>query len=264
MNICSWHHRPSLQVDPFMVHSSNHVGVINDPNFHQFPESTPAWKFQPNRWWFGGSRGGFACNVSAGDSAEVSFCEGRRGWILCGRVFWMAKCIQLQNLKYSFAVYFHMFLSLKGMFACAFLAELWIRNGACILDVDPPTARYILSYNFEPAVSAVFPETKTELRIVTVWVSMQTLDAWMSFQTLQCICMYLPWCDKIIQNQKVRPVAVVHFQCQMCLEDGTSGLDVGWKGWGLKSWHTRRVPHYQEWILKTATPLSFLFLSYCG
>eukprot|EP00434_Breviolum_minutum_P022810 symbB.v1.2.020126.t1/scaffold1676.1/size106311/3 len=50
------------------------------------------------------------------------------------------------------------------------------KNGACILDVDPPTARYILSYNFEPAVSAVFPETKTELRIVTVWVSMRTLD----------------------------------------------------------------------------------------
>ncbi len=93
MNICFWHHRPSLQVDPFMVHSSNHVGVLNDPNFHQFPESTPsACKFQPNRWWFGGSRGGFACNVSAGNSAEVSFCQGRRGWFLSGRFFWMAKC----------------------------------------------------------------------------------------------------------------------------------------------------------------------------
>lgn len=51
------------------------------------------------------------------------------------------------------------------------------QNGACILDVDPPTARYILAYNFEPALSAAFPEKKTELRIVTVWVSMQSLDA---------------------------------------------------------------------------------------
>lgn len=50
------------------------------------------------------------------------------------------------------------------------------RNGACILDVDPATARYILAYNFEPALSAAFPEKKTELRIVTVWVSMQSLD----------------------------------------------------------------------------------------
>lgn len=51
------------------------------------------------------------------------------------------------------------------------------QNGACILDVDPATARYILAYNFEPALSAAFPEKKTELRIVTVWVSMQSLDA---------------------------------------------------------------------------------------
>ncbi|CAK9086442.1 Guanylate kinase (GMP kinase) [Durusdinium trenchii] len=49
-------------------------------------------------------------------------------------------------------------------------------HGACILDVDPPTARFILSYSFDRALSAAFPEKKTEMRLVTVWVSMQSLD----------------------------------------------------------------------------------------
>ena len=67
-------------------------------------------------------------------------------------------------------------------------------------------------------MSAVFPETKTELRIVTVWVSMRTLDAWMSFQTLKTDV----FADDVPQSkiQKMRPVAVFLFQCQMCLEDG--------------------------------------------
>ena len=49
-------------------------------------------------------------------------------------------------------------------------------HGACVLDVDPPTARFILAYSFDRALSAAFPGTKTELRLVTVWVSMQSLD----------------------------------------------------------------------------------------
>ncbi|CAE7034283.1 NMT1 [Symbiodinium natans] len=48
--------------------------------------------------------------------------------------------------------------------------------GACILDVDPPTARNILSYDWARALKAAYPSKKVELRLVTVWVSMKNLD----------------------------------------------------------------------------------------
>ena len=53
-------------------------------------------------------------------------------------------------------------------------------QGACILDVDPPTARYILAYSFDRALGVAFSGKKTELRLVTVWISLPSLDAIMA------------------------------------------------------------------------------------
>lgn len=49
-------------------------------------------------------------------------------------------------------------------------------KGACVLDVDPPTARNLLGYNWKKALTAAFPEAKMELRVVAVWVTLNTLD----------------------------------------------------------------------------------------
>eukprot|EP00439_Symbiodinium_sp_Y106_P065158 s616_g10.t1 len=49
-------------------------------------------------------------------------------------------------------------------------------TGACVLDVDPPTARNILSYDWARALKAAYPSKQVELRLVTVWVTMKTLD----------------------------------------------------------------------------------------
>lgn len=50
-------------------------------------------------------------------------------------------------------------------------------GGACILDVDMPTARSILNYRWEAALAAAAPDRKLELRVVSVWVSLSSLDA---------------------------------------------------------------------------------------
>lgn len=52
------------------------------------------------------------------------------------------------------------------------------KSGACLLDVDPPTARALLSYNWEATIEAMVPKgvVVPELRVVSVWVSLPTLN----------------------------------------------------------------------------------------
>jgi len=63
-----------------------------------------------------------------------------------------------------------------GLPALAVLAAA-AEKGACVLDVDPPTARTLLSYTWDRALATASPDEKLELRFVTVWVSLSTLDA---------------------------------------------------------------------------------------
>lgn len=67
-----------------------------------------------------------------------------------------------------------MSLGLEALSVLASAAE----NRACVLDVDPPTARLLLGYNWDRALEAVAAaEGKAvEVRLVTVWVSLPTLD----------------------------------------------------------------------------------------
>jgi len=51
------------------------------------------------------------------------------------------------------------------------------KEGACLLDVDPPTARALLSYDWSRALAAVYPGEDVELKFVSVWVSLSSLDA---------------------------------------------------------------------------------------
>jgi len=51
------------------------------------------------------------------------------------------------------------------------------KKGACVLDVDPPTARALLGCDWSRALSAAAPSRKIELCLVTVWVSLPSLDA---------------------------------------------------------------------------------------
>jgi len=62
-----------------------------------------------------------------------------------------------------------------GLPAMSVLAAA-VEGGACILDVDPATAKMLLRYNWDRAVAAVHPDKKAELRLVTVWVSLESLD----------------------------------------------------------------------------------------
>ncbi|CAE8615726.1 unnamed protein product [Polarella glacialis] len=48
--------------------------------------------------------------------------------------------------------------------------------GACVLDVDPPTARTLLGYPWQTLFNDAFPGRKVELRVIAVWVSLKTLD----------------------------------------------------------------------------------------
>jgi len=50
---------------------------------------------------------------------------------------------------------------------------------ACVLDVDPPTARLMLEYNWERAMAAIesVDGVAVEVRLVAVWVTLPSLDA---------------------------------------------------------------------------------------
>jgi len=47
---------------------------------------------------------------------------------------------------------------------------------ACVLDVDPPTARTLLGYDWSRALAAASPDERLELRMVAVWVTLPSLD----------------------------------------------------------------------------------------
>mmetsp|Transcript_46961 Transcript_46961/g.102137 ORF Transcript_46961/g.102137 Transcript_46961/m.102137 type:complete len:536 (+) Transcript_46961:57-1664(+) len=49
--------------------------------------------------------------------------------------------------------------------------------GACVLDVDPPTARMLLQCDWEAELDRCSPDIKLELRVVAIWVSLSSLDA---------------------------------------------------------------------------------------
>merc|ERR1712157_15692 len=63
-----------------------------------------------------------------------------------------------------------------GLPAAAVLAAV-AEGGACVLDVDTPTARSILEYNWEKLIAKVPTERPLELRLVSIWVSLGSLDA---------------------------------------------------------------------------------------
>lgn len=51
------------------------------------------------------------------------------------------------------------------------------RNGACVLDVDAPTARALLSYPWEERLQPfIAPDSRVEMRFVTVWVTLPLDD----------------------------------------------------------------------------------------
>jgi len=62
-----------------------------------------------------------------------------------------------------------------GIPAAAILTKA-VAGHACILDVDPPTARALLSYNWAGAFASFFPGERASLQLVGVWVSLKTLD----------------------------------------------------------------------------------------
>jgi len=50
-------------------------------------------------------------------------------------------------------------------------------GGACLLDVDPPTARMLLEYRWDKALAALSPDEEYELSFVSIWVSLPSIDA---------------------------------------------------------------------------------------
>mmetsp|Transcript_89991 Transcript_89991/g.226356 ORF Transcript_89991/g.226356 Transcript_89991/m.226356 type:complete len:545 (-) Transcript_89991:211-1845(-) len=50
-------------------------------------------------------------------------------------------------------------------------------GGACVLDVDQPTARMLLDYHWDRALAALSPDEEFELSFVSIWVSLPSIDA---------------------------------------------------------------------------------------
>lgn len=63
-----------------------------------------------------------------------------------------------------------------GLPALSVLASA-LESGACILDVDPTTARALLEYDWPTALYDAFPDRRMEIRLVSVWISLPSLDS---------------------------------------------------------------------------------------
>lgn len=64
-----------------------------------------------------------------------------------------------------------------GLPAMEIISKAASEKQACILDVDTTTARNLLGYDWEMALSAASSEERLELRLISVWVSLPSLNA---------------------------------------------------------------------------------------
>lgn len=63
-----------------------------------------------------------------------------------------------------------------GLPALSVLAAA-LESGACVLDVDPTTAQALLQYDWTTALYDAFPDKRMEIRLVSVWISLPSLDS---------------------------------------------------------------------------------------